>query len=81
MENKLSLSHRLPPEMRGLRTRPRTDVYPPRVELPSAAGGIMIVSSPPVDNQVKSNQIYLLKTHRILMQQVVKAVDEQGQQG
>jgi len=25
---------------RGLRTRPRTDVDPPRVELPSAAGGI-----------------------------------------
>jgi len=25
--------------MRGLRTRPRTDVDPPRVELPSAGGG------------------------------------------
>jgi len=30
---------------------------------------------------IKSNQIYLLKTHHISMQQVVKAVDEQGQQG
>ena len=30
------LSHSRPPEMRGLRTRPRTDVDPPRVELPSA---------------------------------------------
>ena len=28
-----------------------------------------------------SNQIYLLKTRHIQMQQVVKAVDEQGQQG
>jgi len=27
-----------PPEMCGLRTRPRTDVDPPRVELPSAGG-------------------------------------------
>ena len=27
-----------PPEMCGLRTRPRTDVHPPRVELPSAGG-------------------------------------------
>jgi len=32
-------------------------------------------------HQIKSNQIYLLKTHHISMQQVVKAVDEQGQQG
>jgi len=30
---------------------------------------------------IKSNQIYLLKTHHISLQQVVKAVDEQGQQG
>ena len=30
------LSHRRPPEMCGLRTRPRTDVDPSRVELPSA---------------------------------------------
>ena len=30
------LGHRRPPEMCGLRTRPRTDVDPPRVELPSA---------------------------------------------
>jgi len=47
----LRVSHRRPPEMRGLRTRPRTDVDPPRfldpwlatkryatVELPSAGG-------------------------------------------
>ena len=34
----LQLSHRRPPEMCGLRTRPRTDVDPPRVELPSAGG-------------------------------------------
>jgi len=27
-----------PPEVCGLRTRPRTDVDPPRVELPSAGG-------------------------------------------
>jgi len=32
----LQLSHRRPPEMCGLRIRPRTDVDPPRVELPSA---------------------------------------------
>jgi len=33
----LLLSHRRPvPEMYGLQTRPRTDVDPPRVELPSA---------------------------------------------
>ena len=31
----LQLSHRRPPEMRGLRTRPRTDVDPPRFLLPS----------------------------------------------
>jgi len=30
---------------------------------------------------IESNQIYLLKTHHISKQQVVKAVDEQGQQG
>ena len=30
---------------------------------------------------IKSNQIYLLKTHHISLQQVVKAVDEQGQRG
>jgi len=41
----LQLSHRRPPEMCGLRTRPRTDVDPPRVELPSARGHI--VSPPP----------------------------------
>ena len=35
----LQLSHRRPSEMCGLRTRPPTDVDPPRVELPSAAGG------------------------------------------
>ena len=35
-----------PPEICGLRTRPRTDVDPPRVELPSAARG-HIVSPPP----------------------------------
>ena len=34
-----------PPEMCGLRTRPRTDVDPPRVELPSTAGGGHIVSA------------------------------------
>ena len=33
-----------PPDMCGLRTRPRTDVDPPRVELPSAGGYII---SPP----------------------------------
>jgi len=32
--------------MCGLRTRPRTDVDPPRVELPSSGGG-HIVSPPP----------------------------------
>jgi len=31
----LQLSHRRPLEMRGLRTRPRTDVYPPRFLPPS----------------------------------------------
>ena len=31
----LQLSHRRPPEMRGLRTRPRTDVDPPRFLPPS----------------------------------------------
>jgi len=34
----LQHSHRRPPEMRGLRIRPWTDVDPPRVELPSAGG-------------------------------------------
>jgi len=34
----LQLSHRRPPEMCRLRTRSRTDVDPPRVELPSAGG-------------------------------------------
>jgi len=34
-----------PPETCGLRTRPRTDVDPPRVDLPSAGGHI--VSTPP----------------------------------
>ena len=43
----LQLSHRRPSEMCGLRTRPHTDVDPPRVELPSAAGE-HIVSPPPV---------------------------------
>jgi len=33
----LQLSHHPPSEMCGLRTSPRTDVDPPRVELPSAA--------------------------------------------
>ena len=33
----LRLSHRRPPEMCGLRTRPRTDVDPPRFLLPSVA--------------------------------------------
>jgi len=38
----LQLSHRRRlPKMCGLRTRPRTDVDPPRVELPSAGGGIL----------------------------------------
>jgi len=32
----LGYSNRRPPEMCGLRTRPRTEVDPPRVELPSA---------------------------------------------
>ena len=32
--------------MCGLRTRPRTDVDPPRVELPSAVGGHIV--SPPL---------------------------------
>jgi len=36
---------------------------------------------PSFSSSVKSNQIYLLKTRHIQMQQVVKAVDEQGQQG
>ena len=35
----LGYSHRRPPEMCGLRTRPRTDVDPPRVD-PASAGGI-----------------------------------------
>jgi len=35
----LQLSHRLPPEMRGLRTRPRTDVDPPRFLDRTAIGG------------------------------------------
>jgi len=34
-----------------------------------------------ITKMIKSNQIYLLKTHHISLQQVVKAVDEQGQQG
>jgi len=34
-----------------------------------------------ITKMIKSNQIYLLKTHHISSQQVVKAVDEQGQQG
>ena len=40
----LQLSHRRPPEMCGLYTRPRTDVDVPRVELPSAGH---ILSPPP----------------------------------
>ena len=36
----LRLSNRRPPEMCGLRTRPRTDVDPPRVE-PASAGDIV----------------------------------------
>jgi len=40
----LQLSHRWPPEMRGLWTRPRMDVDPPQDELPSAGH---IVSPPP----------------------------------
>jgi len=42
----LQLSHRRPPEMCGLRTRPRTDVDPPRVELPSA-GEYRLAAAPP----------------------------------
>jgi len=34
-----------------------------------------------ITKMIKSSQIYLLKTHHISSQQVVKAVDEQGQQG
>ena len=40
----LQLSHRRPPEMCGLRTRPRTDVDPPRFLDRSAIGGRHIVS-------------------------------------
>jgi len=36
--------------MCGLRTRPRTDVDPPRVELPSAGGGISSRRTPGGDN-------------------------------
>ena len=36
----LQLSHRRPPEMCGLRTRPRTDVDPPRFLPPSNCEGI-----------------------------------------
>ena len=39
--------------MCGLRTRPRTDVDPPRVELPSAAGGISC-RRPRADNSLLS---------------------------
>ena len=47
----LQLSRRRPPEMHGLRTRPRTDVDPPRILPPSNChrrGGGHIVSPPPV---------------------------------
>jgi len=43
----LQLSHRRPPEMRRLRTHPRTDVDPPRFLDRTAIGGRHIVSLPP----------------------------------
>ena len=44
----LQLSHRRPPEICGLRTRPRTDVDPPRFsDLTAIGGGGHIVSPPP----------------------------------
>jgi len=51
----LQLSHCRPTEVCGLRTRPRTDVDPPRVELPSAGG----ISSrrPRGDNLLRSISI------------------------
>ena len=42
----LQLSHQQPPDMYGLRNHPRTDIDPPRVELPSAGGGHIISPFP-----------------------------------
>ena len=46
----LQLCHRRPPEMCGLRTRSRTHVDPPPVELPSAAGALLSSCGPRGDN-------------------------------
>ena len=43
----LQLSHRRPPEMCGLRTRPRTDVDPPRFLDQTVIGGEGDIVSPP----------------------------------
>ena len=45
----LQLSHRRPPEMCGLRTRPRTDVDPPRFLDRTAIDGGGILSCPQCD--------------------------------
>ena len=54
-----------PPETCRLRTRPRTDVDPPRVELPPARGGHIV--SPPLGRQlVQISSVQVVRRERAL---------------